>query len=117
MSAPGDINGWRCDACGEITYCVHVSEGVTPMFLACRAEGVDPSQAKCKGRGVSLMYPRRPAPPHVLQAVAWEWFRPTGKAYKKLDAGMREHVDMGGLDLRPLTAAGRNRLGEHAGNV
>jgi hypothetical protein len=47
-SRRGEINGWTCDQCGETTYVVHVADGVTPMFLACRAEGVEPAEAKCK---------------------------------------------------------------------
>lgn len=110
MSGRGEINGWRCDTCGQVTYAVHVDDGVTPMFLACRAEGLDPRQARCKGMGQSLMYPPPPVPEHVVKAVAWEWFRPGRRALKRMDAGMRDHIERGGLDLRPLTDAGREAL-------
>ncbi len=40
MSATAEVNGWTCDTCGETTYCVHVDDGVTPMFLACSAESL-----------------------------------------------------------------------------
>ncbi len=104
------INGWVCDRCNRVTYAVEIHEGVTPFFLACRAEGVDPREAKCKGRGKSLMYPSDPPPAEVLAAVRWEWFTPTGAAFRKLDAGMREHILKGGLELRKLTDDGRVAL-------
>jgi hypothetical protein len=102
VSSRGEINGWRCDVCGQHTYCVHVDDGVTPMFLGCRAGTVG-----CKGTGVSLMYPSPPYPQHVLDAVAWEWFRPSRRATRRMEAGMRDHIEKGGLELRPLTDAGR----------
>ena len=105
MMERGRINGWQCDECGQITYAVHVDDGVTPMFLACRASG----QPGC-GRGVSLMYPDADPPEHVKASVAWEWFRPSKSQMRKLSPGMRQHVEMGGLDLRPLTGAGRAAL-------
>jgi hypothetical protein len=104
----GRINGWACDECGRITYVVHVDSGVTPMFLACRAEGVEPDEASCKGRGVSLMYPDESPPQHVLDAVKWEWYRPTDLS--PLSPEMRDHIEKGGVALRSLTAAGRALL-------
>ena len=108
------INGWTCDTCGKTTYCVELDEGVTPMFLACRAEGVDPRDAVCKGRGTSLMYPDAAPPPYVLAAVRWEWFRPSPRAVRRMEPGMRDHIERGGLDLRPLTDAGRAALAVQA---
>lgn len=104
MSKRGEINGWRCDECGHHTYVVHVDDGVTPMFLACRAT------AGCKGTGVSLMYPAPPVPQHVIDAVAWEWFKPTRRAVRRMEPEMRQHIEMGGLELRRLTDAGREAL-------
>lgn len=121
MSGVGDINGWQCKGtktdldkggCGSVTYAIHVDEGVTPMFLACRAtEG-------CRGMAVSLMYPDPPAPRSVLEAVAWEWFKPDAAALRKLrrkNPALAEHVDMGGLDIRELTDAGRVVLKQYHG--
>jgi hypothetical protein len=112
VSKRGDINGWTCDTCRETTYCVHVDYGVTPMFLACRAEGVEPREATCKGRGTSLMYPSTPPPQHVIAAVQWEWYMPDEREKRGLAPETREHVDKGGLLLRPLTAAGPAGLPE-----
>jgi hypothetical protein len=124
----GRINGWLCDGrggrpgiptCGRITYAINVHHGVTPMFLACRAEGVEPNEAECKGMGTSLMYPENDPPAHVLDAVAWEWYKPDAVEMKRLrkrerqgkdNSGTVEHVEKGGLLLRPLTDAGRELL-------
>ena len=106
----GRVNGYRCKDCGKHTFVVHVDNGVTPMFLACRAEGVEPADAECKGRGVSLMYPPPPTPPHIVEAVAWEWYKPTRRELREMDTAMLDHVKRGGLMLRPLTDAGRAAL-------
>lgn len=106
----GRINGWQCDTCHEVAYCVHVHNGVTPMFLACRAEGVDPEEAKCKGTGKSLWYPSDPPPPHVIDAVQWEWYTPTPAELRVRSQGDREHVRKGGVLIRPLTDEGRRLL-------
>jgi hypothetical protein len=104
MSKRGEINGWRCELCERHTYCVHVDDGVTPMFLKCRAT------AECLGTGVSLMYPKPPIPEHVREAVAWEWFKPSPVEMEALPGALRYHIVHGGLHLRPLTDAGRNAL-------
>lgn len=117
----GRINGWECRRslhrpddpdCGRITYAIHVHDGVTPMFLACRASGHEPDHPDnpCTGIGVSLMYPTAAPPKHVLDAVAWEWYSPDDAERVKLDRGSLEHVLKGGLLLRPLTDAGRELL-------
>ena len=106
-SKRGDINGYVCDTCKQHTFIVHVDDGVTPMFLACRAEGEDPREAECKGRGTSLMYPTMPAPQHVIDGVKWEWYKP---AELPENEEMAEHVRKGGLLLRKLTDAGRAAL-------
>lgn len=118
MSDRGEINGWACNGvanhrpgqihCGRTTYAIHVDDGVTPMFLACRAEGVEPDKAECRGVGTSLMYPgERPVPAHVLDAIAWEWYRPIGRELVELNEGTADHVEKGGLLIRALTDQGR----------
>lgn len=131
MSERGRINGWRCEPspvtsearpyCGQITYAIHVHRGVTPMFLACHASGHEPDHPDnpCSGNGVSLMYPDGDPPPHVIGAVAWEWYMPDAVEIKRLrkrerqgkeNPGVVDHVERGGLLLRPLTDAGRALL-------
>lgn len=107
MSERGEINGYRCDTCGEHTYIVHVDDGVTPMFLGCRKSGS--AEGGCQGQGVSLMYPPPPIPPYVLASVEWEWYEPDLGELPRLDAlsGELDHVQRGGLLLRRLTNEGR----------
>jgi hypothetical protein len=108
-STRGDVNGYFCKECGEHTFVVHVDDGVTPMFLACRASG---DVEACKGMGTSLMYPEPPIPDYVLDRVGWEWYRPDEAELRGMDEGMREHIERGGVALRPLTTAGTAALGE-----
>lgn len=132
----GEINGWVCEGtnvanvkrnrpgCGRITYVIHVDDGVTPFYLACRADGHEPDspESTCKGMGRSLMYPAPPVPAHIIEAVAWEWYMPVGGELRRLakkarqrggqDAAVLEHIDNGGLLLRPLTDAGRAVLAD-----
>lgn len=115
----GEINGWVCNGLGNhegqypcegITYAIHVDEGVTPMFLACRAEGKEPEDAQCTGTAVSIMYPPPPVPESVIEAVAWEWYMPDAEEKATLGEAMLDHVEKGGLMLRKLTDAGREAL-------
>lgn len=110
MSDIGRINGWTCGTCGEHTYAVHVNEGVTPFMLGCRAEGLEPKKANCKGLARSMMYPSKPPPSHVKTAVKWEWYTPDNVEYQLLNRDVREHVDKRGLLIRQLTDAGRALL-------
>jgi len=126
MSSRGKINGYVCDTCNRATYIVHVADGVTPMFLACRAEGVEPAEAECKGQATSMMYPTPPVPDYVVAAVMWEWFGAEPPPKRRFDfqtkrfyfppdpltPDEREHVSKGGLLLRPLTDVGREVLAE-----
>lgn len=116
-SRRGEINGWRCSTCLRVTYYVHVDDGVTPMFMACRASGKDPGPDSCGGMGASLMYPSALPPAHVVAAVQWEWYKPTFIELEGMDAGAREHVGRGGLLARQLTKAGRAILAEFYGGA
>jgi hypothetical protein len=112
VSARGLINGYCCDTCGRHTYIVHVDDGVTPMFLVCRVDGQEPEANPCKGMGTSIMYPPPPIPSHVVAAVRWEWYEPDLEELGRLDpiSGELEHVERGGLLLRPLTDVGREEM-------
>lgn len=101
MSPAGAVNAWKCDRCGRLTVAVHIDEGVTPMFLACRAsEG-------CEGRAISVGYPPPPVPEHVLKRLAFEWYRPSDRWARRQSPAMAEHIARGGLVIRELTDAGR----------
>lgn len=100
----GSINGWECDQCGEIMYAVHCAPGVTPAFLRCKLT------PDCLGTGHSLFYPRQVPPQDVIDAVRWEWFKPTEAERLKLAGALAYHVRQGGLVIRELTDDGRNAL-------
>ena len=51
--------------------------------------------------------------PEYLQPTWWdaipvhfEWYKPTGEEYEKLSPEMKEYVDKGGLDMRPVATEG-----------
>ena len=101
MCVEGAINGYECRECGGLTVVVHKDAGTTPMFLACRAEGLDPREAKCQGVAGSLMYPKGdpPAPPQ------WEWYKPSPEAISRMEKKnpeMYDHIMRGGLELRKI---------------
>ena len=106
MMPRGSVNAWECPTCGRLTVAVHVDEGVTPMFLACRAK-----DGRCQSMGVSLGY--RPFDKHAV--VEWEWAKPSATQMKRMhreEPDMYDHVSRGGLVLRPLTEAGLLALTE-----
>jgi hypothetical protein len=124
MSKRGEINGWKCERtpepirkqfpdmeerpyCDAIMYAVHVDDGVTPMFLACRTEG-------CGGMATSRMYVVE-VTDEVLDAIEHEWYRPSEDEMVALDRPMYDHVAQGGLMLRELTDAGRAVIEEVRG--
>jgi hypothetical protein len=86
------INKYSCQKCGGHIVTVDRIKGTTPMMLGCRAK------QGCTGTMMSHGY-------SVSQDLTptFEWYKPTGKQYKKLDAGMKQHVDFGGLVIRPIS--------------
>ena len=101
MSA-GDVNAWKCDACGRLLVAVDVVEGVTPMTVRCRF-------GRCSGAMVSSFYPPDPVPSEILEAIAWECrlaTRTERKRWKRDRHPMLDHVNKGGLVLDRLTMAG-----------
>lgn len=98
----GDKNAYYCDLCKQYTITIDVDEGVTPMFLGCRAtEG-------CKGRATSMMYPAEPWPDSVPTEPMFEWFKPVLtagqlKRHRREFDPFVDHVQRGGLDLRPVS--------------
>ncbi len=93
---PVDLTGarnlYQCDACGGVIVTVHKHHGVTPMFLACRAT------PDCRGSMASCMY----LPfPELLQPTH-EWYTPDADELKTFSAGMRQHVEQGGVVLRKI---------------
>ncbi len=95
-AAPDRVNVYTCEKCGGYTVTIDIHEGVTPFMLRCRASG---REGDCNGMAESSCYPKGPRPSHIPEP-AWEWFKPVGSEYRKLNRDMREHVDKGGLDIR-----------------
>lgn len=94
-------NAYVCAKCCKPTVTVDVDEGVTPMFIGCRAtEG-------CDGMAQSMMYPKHDRPAHI-PAPTFEWYKPTEAEAAEADKeypGSLEHWKQGGLFMRPRTDA------------
>jgi hypothetical protein len=106
-------NAYYCEECRGYIVTIDRDEGVTPMFLACRVKG-DPADASndCKGTSRSMMYPPEPWPEKdgfgkaIPTEPTWEWYAPDSDERKRLrrhDPGTFDHVDRGGLLLRPVS--------------
>lgn len=91
METVGSINQYKCPVCGQSITTVNRDNGVTPMFLACRAT------AGCKGHSRSVMY-------ECDQSLTpgFEWYRPTRKAMRKMDPDTRYHCQQGGMLIRKI---------------
>lgn len=102
------INVYVCEyGCHNVT--VDVDEGVTPFFIKCLRKSTPdrPIQKKyldengeCIGIARSTFYPSGPKPPHIPDPTH-EWYRP--ESLDGLSKDEKEHVDQGGLLLRPRT--------------
>ena len=106
MMPAGSINSWKCDDCGRLTNAIHIDDGVTPMFLACRAT------PGCQGTAVSAGYPPPPVPEYVANNIGWEWYRPSEKWARRKGPEMLRHVQNGGLALRERALATGSTGGE-----
>jgi hypothetical protein len=99
---PGARNAYQCQKCKGHVVTVHVDPGVTPMFLACRVNGEPAARVEdviCDGQMVSGMY--RPFS-EELGEPTYEWYTPEKREYSRLPFRTKDHVDMGGLLLRPI---------------
>ena len=85
MSLKNPINVYVCDLCNQRIVTLDQDEGVTPMFIKCRAT------EQCSGTMVSMMY--RVMEPKFI------WRKPTPEEYLKLEPAMQAHVRSGGLVL------------------
>ncbi len=90
------INAYVCKECKGLTVTIEKVEGITPMFLGCRASG---KEYDCNSMAVSMMYP--PASIVIkLPKPKWEWYKPD--SLKRLDVETADHVQKGGLLLRKI---------------
>lgn len=88
----GKKNSYTCQACAGQIITVDIDDGVTPFALDCRAK------KGCNGIMYSAFY-------RVDQSLPaqFEWFKPV--SLKGYDAAMREHIRLGGLDIRAAQSA------------
>lgn len=109
MSKEPKINIYQCQyGCLNVT--VDVDEGVTPFMIGCEFTGridrpLNPffaKDGKCIGNATSCFYPTGPKPSNIGEPTH-EWYKPEKKEYEKLHKLEIEHVERGGLLLRPRT--------------
>ena len=109
MSAE-DKNAYYCETCAGYIVTIDRDDGVTPMFLACRAPRI--TGDKCPGTMRSMMYPEEPWPEKdgfgkaIPTEPTWEWFKPSFKNARRKGPGFLDHALMGGLELREIKADG-----------
>lgn len=85
------VNQYTCMTCGGVITTVDIHQGVTPSMLVCRAT------LGCEGSMNSHYY-------RVDQSLTptHEWYMPDEREMKRLSPGMRQHVESGGLKIRPV---------------
>lgn len=83
----GRLNRYVCERCGGQIITVDADDGVTPFGLMCLAT------PNCSGMMYSSFYQ------HVSGEPTYEWRKPSAAEYAQMSAAMREHVDLGGLEL------------------
>jgi hypothetical protein len=89
----GKINTYTCPH-GHVTVTINTDEGVTPMMLRCKQKA-DDGKHNCTEFAKSAWY-------KCDQSLKpeYEWYKPI--SLKGLSPEMKEHVRMGGLELRQL---------------
>lgn len=94
MSLIGKHNSYTCDTCRKSIITIDRDDGTTPFMLGCRAT------AGCKGMMQSAFY-TGPLINAGAQAT-FEWRKATYKEYVRASREMKQHFDMGGLDIHPI---------------
>lgn len=93
MNLVGKRNAYRCDTCGKSIVTIDRDKGTTPFMIFCRATD------GCKGMMESSFYSGLLA---NCGAPTFEWRKPTRDEYAAASKGMKEHFDMGGLDVKRI---------------
>lgn len=109
MEEANHVNAYTCEKCGRHTFTVTRDAGTTPFMIGCRANNVG-----CGGVARSNF---GAVPPDYRPD--WEWVKLDGpgldaeaaKHGGRYAAATRGHAAKGGLFLRKLDAAGRERYG------
>lgn len=93
MSYKGKINTYTCPN-GHVTVTIDTDDGVTPMMIRCRQRDVD-GKHNCTEFSRSAWY-------RCDQSLTpeYEWYKPT--SLKGYNAEMRNHLEMGGLEIRKI---------------
>jgi hypothetical protein len=97
------INTYTCPN-GHVTVTVDTDEGTTPMMLRCRQRASD-GKHNCTEFAKSAFY-------QCDQSLTpeYEWYKPV--SLKGLSNEMKEHVKMGGLEIRKLPVSVNNQSGD-----
>ena len=98
MSHKNRWNVYACPICLRFTTTIDVDDGVTPMFLDCRASG---RVGDCPGIAMSEWYPDGPRPSYIPPPT-FEWYKPSAEEVEKMDPTMQDHCRKGGLEIRPI---------------
>lgn len=96
MSDQPRTNAYICQTCSGVIVTVDRDEGVTPMFLRCRAT------KDCGGQMVSCMYRVKETMANPPEPT-YEWYAPNRAERRRLTSGMRDHIERGGLLIREIT--------------
>lgn len=97
---PPSFNSYICRRRPQhIIITIDIHSGVTPMFLACRADG-----DRCRSESISAGYPGGglgPIPDHLRDKPLFLWYRPDEEEFRKEPPEVRGHVMQGGLIIKP----------------
>ena len=89
-------NAYTCQQCGGVIVTINRDEGVTPMFLRCRAQN---------GCGEGMMGSSWYHLPDDAPEPSWEWYRPSRgelRRLKRSDPATADHCARGGLLIRGI---------------
>lgn len=86
-------NAYTCQTCGKTMVTEDVDEGTTPFMVGCRVT------ANCSGMMQSHFY--RGEIVASDKPALFVWRKPNAKEYKKSSPAMKQHFDMGGLNIYP----------------
>ena len=85
------LNRYTCQNCGAQFITIDRDHGTTPFMVGCRGEG------GC-GQGMAYSSFYR----DVTGTPTFEWRKATPAEYALASAAMRQHFDMGGLDIHEI---------------
>lgn len=86
-------NAYVCHECGEKIITIDVCDGTTPFMIGCEAT------PGCNGYMYSCFYDIDQS-----QEASHEWYKPDSVDHypKEHRQAMQDHIDAGGLDIRPV---------------